>query len=173
MGAAVGQARDGARVDQHLVGCPQIAVDVVRNGDVDDPAGRHDVVGQLVRRHPGRCGALGQCLRRPLVVAGGIGELEGPGEAGHEICLAPQLGQDLLLELGSRQFGQEIRPVAADHGLEGRRAGEGIDPAVGRHQEASGPGRDLTPQRQAVARRAREPVEYVAVVVARLAAPLQ
>src|SRR5580704_6631248 len=38
VGATVGQSRNGARVDQHLVGRPQVTVDVVRNRDVDDSA---------------------------------------------------------------------------------------------------------------------------------------
>ena len=89
VGPTIGEARDGAGMYEHLVGRPQVAVDVVRDGHVDDPAARHDVVGEVRHRDPGRCGSLGQGLRRLLVVARRVGELEGPGEAGYEVRLTP------------------------------------------------------------------------------------
>ena len=125
MGTAVAQAEHGARVDEHVVQRPEVAVGVAEQGDVEQaPAvvGHHQVVGDLLggrpraRRRPARCGRRGLVLGR---VAEREQLVPGRGEERRDAADLGPLGHHGGPHVGVAQAGHPLLAGQAGDGLPG------------------------------------------------------
>ena len=108
--AAVGEARHRVRVGQHLPACVEVAVDVVEEGQVEEPVAvvaEHDVERQLGRRRALRGRPGGDRLVERGLVVGLLGHLEEQ--------VVPR--DDTSPELVVRPSGLVVEQPAADGGF--------------------------------------------------------
>ena len=145
VGAAVGEARDGVRVGEHLPNRLQVALGVVQERQVEQGVATaldHPVVGPGLGCHagPGRVG--GDAVVGARLVVGRVGEQEQAlGAAEQAAAGGARRGEHTVPGSRIRQVGDPLRQRQQVDGGHLRQPDERVHRAVEAEQQAHGSGR--------------------------------
>ena len=167
VGAGVRQPEQRARVLVERAQQVEVAVGVVEEREVEHPAGRQVVVGELLRARAAAGGARREALLGARLVVVGVSDeehlVEARGDEPRELAHVERgLGEQLRARLGPAQRGPALLGRQVEQLEIARVQRERVRGGLDAHDDADGPARHLREDRQALGGGLVELAEHVA-----------